>query len=137
MAISGPWELPRMSQDAKFDYRVALLPTMTQGSPRVSALGDMIRGLVGPLEAHHRVRILDEAVVEAVRLSARYIPSRQLPDKAVSLIDTACARVGMSQAAVGARVRAPRRWIGDHRGDGCHRCGGAVRIHHHLAVRRQ
>jgi multiple sugar transport system substrate-binding protein len=40
MAISGPWELPRMSQDAKFDYRVALLPTMTQGSPRVSALGE-------------------------------------------------------------------------------------------------
>jgi multiple sugar transport system substrate-binding protein len=40
MAISGPWELPRMSQDAKFDFRVALLPTMTQGSPRVSALGE-------------------------------------------------------------------------------------------------
>ena len=40
MAISGPWELPRMSQDAKFDYRVALLPTMTQGSPHVSALGE-------------------------------------------------------------------------------------------------
>ena len=46
------------------------------------------------------MRILDEAVSEAVRLSARYIPSRQLPDKAVSLIDTACSRVGMSQAAV-------------------------------------
>jgi multiple sugar transport system substrate-binding protein len=40
MAISGPWELPRMSQDAKFDFRVALLPTMTQGSPHVSALGE-------------------------------------------------------------------------------------------------
>ena len=46
------------------------------------------------------MRILDEAVSEAVRLSARYIPSRQLPDKAVSLIDTACARVSMSQAAM-------------------------------------
>jgi type VI secretion system protein VasG len=60
----------------------------------------MVRGLVDTLEKHHKVRILDEAVSEAVRLSARYIPSRQLPDKAVSLIDTACSRVGMSQAAV-------------------------------------
>ena len=60
----------------------------------------MVRGLVGTLEKHHNVRILDEAVSEAVRLSARYIPSRQLPDKAVSLIDTACARVSMSQAAM-------------------------------------
>src|SRR3954468_9813121 len=60
----------------------------------------MIRGLVSTLEKHHNVRIMDEAVSEAVRLSARYIPSRQLPDKAVSLIDTACARVSMSQAAI-------------------------------------
>jgi type VI secretion system protein VasG len=60
----------------------------------------MIRGLVATLEKHHNVRILDQAVSEAVRLSARYIPSRQLPDKAVSLIDTACARVSMSQAAI-------------------------------------
>jgi type VI secretion system protein VasG len=59
----------------------------------------MIRGLVGTLEKHHGVRILDEAVSEAVRLSARFIPARQLPDKAVSLIDTACARVSMSQSA--------------------------------------
>ena len=64
----------------------------------------MIRGLVATLEAHHKVRILDEAVTEAVRLSARFIPSRQLPDKAVSLIDTACARVGMSQASVPAPI---------------------------------
>src|ERR1700744_484054 len=60
----------------------------------------MIRGLVGTLEKHHNVRILDQAVSEAVRLSARYIPSRQLPDKAVSLIDTACARVAVSEAAI-------------------------------------
>ena len=60
----------------------------------------MVRGLVATLEKHHNVRILDEAVGEAVRLSARYIPARQLPDKAVSLIDTACSRVAMSQAAV-------------------------------------
>jgi type VI secretion system protein VasG len=57
------------------------------------------------------VRILDAAVSEAVRLSARYIPSRQLPDKAVSLIDTACARVAMSQAAVPAPIEDRERRI--------------------------
>ena len=71
----------------------------------------MVRGLVDTLEKHHKVRILDEAVSEAVRLSARYIPSRQLPDKAVSLIDTACARVGMSQAAVPPPVEDRQRRI--------------------------
>jgi type VI secretion system protein VasG len=59
----------------------------------------MVRGLVTPLEKHHRVQVLDEAVEAAVRLSHRYIPSRQLPDKAVSLLDTACARVAISQHA--------------------------------------
>jgi type VI secretion system protein VasG len=59
----------------------------------------MIRGLVSMLEKHHKVTILDEAVIDAVRLSTRYIPDRQLPDKAVSLIDTVCARVALSQAA--------------------------------------
>jgi type VI secretion system protein VasG len=59
----------------------------------------MLRGLVPMLEKHHKVRILDEAVVESVRLSTRYMPDRQLPDKAVSLIDTVCARVALSQSA--------------------------------------
>jgi ATP-dependent Clp protease ATP-binding subunit ClpA len=71
----------------------------------------MIRGLVGTLEEHHRVRILDEALAEAVRLSARYIPSRQLPDKAVSLIDTACARVAMSQSAIPAAIEDRQRQL--------------------------
>jgi type VI secretion system protein VasG len=71
----------------------------------------MIRGLVGTLEAHHKIRILDEAVIEAVRLSARFIPSRQLPDKAVSLIDTACARTAMSQAAIPAPIEDLQRRI--------------------------
>jgi type VI secretion system protein VasG len=71
----------------------------------------MIRGLVGTLEAHHKIRILDEALIEAVRLSARFIPSRQLPDKAVSLIDTACARAAMSQATVPAPVEDLQRRI--------------------------
>src|SRR5262249_30745835 len=72
----------------------------------------MIRGLVATLEHHHGVRILDEAVSEAVRLSARFIASRQLPDKAVSLIDTACARVAMSQASVPPAVEDRQRRIG-------------------------
>src|SRR6266404_6210004 len=59
----------------------------------------MIRGLAPVLEKHHRVNLLDEALEAAARLSHRYIPSRQLPDKAVSLIDTACARVAISQHA--------------------------------------
>ena len=72
--------------------------------PADSAAIDMMRGLVRTLEQHHKVRILGEAVVDSVRLSRRYIPSRQLPDKAVSLLDTACARVAMSQSAVPAEV---------------------------------
>ena len=80
--------------------------------PAEAMAAAMIRGLVSTLEKHHKVRILDEAVTEAVRLSARYIPSRQLPDKAISLIDTACARVAMSQASVPAPVEDRRRRIG-------------------------
>ncbi|MEP1901978.1 MAG: type VI secretion system ATPase TssH, partial [Ascidiaceihabitans sp.] len=64
----------------------------------------MMRGILGPMEKHHQVRISDEAIVAAVSLSARYIPSRQLPDKAVSLLDTACARVAVSQASTPARI---------------------------------
>ncbi|MDM4016145.1 type VI secretion system ATPase TssH [Roseiconus lacunae] len=60
---------------------------------------EMMRGLVGTLEKHHRVRIMNEAVVEAVKLSKRYISGRQLPDKAVSLLDTACARIQLSQSS--------------------------------------
>lgn len=58
---------------------------------------EMVRGLVGAFSAHHRVVVRDEAVRAAVLLSHRYIPSRQLPDKAISLLDTACARVALSQ----------------------------------------
>ncbi|MDR1967905.1 MAG: type VI secretion system ATPase TssH [Burkholderiaceae bacterium] len=56
----------------------------------------MLRGIAGPMEAHHKVLVLDEAIETAVKLSHRYIPARQLPDKAVSLLDTACARVSLS-----------------------------------------
>ncbi len=67
--------------------------------PAEAVAVEMIRGLTETLEKHHRVRILDEAIVDAVKLSSRYISGRQLPDKAVSLIDTTCARIGISQAA--------------------------------------
>jgi type VI secretion system protein VasG len=59
----------------------------------------MLRGVVDKLEAHHRVQVLDDALEAAVKLSHRYIPARQLPDKAVSLLDTACARVAIAQQA--------------------------------------
>lgn len=72
--------------------------------PEIATCSTMIRGLLGPMEAHHKVRISDEAVEAAVKLSARYLPARQLPDKAVSLLDTACARVAVSQSAVPARL---------------------------------
>ncbi|RWB59686.1 ATP-dependent Clp protease ATP-binding subunit [Mesorhizobium sp.] len=64
----------------------------------------MLRGVAGVLEQHHKVQILDEAIEAAVALSHRYIPARQLPDKAVSLLDTACARVAISQHATPAEV---------------------------------
>src|SRR5580658_5381234 len=71
----------------------------------------MLRGIVATLEKHHHVRILDQAVTEAVRLSKRYIPGRQLPDKGVSVLDTACARVAMSQTAVPPELEDCRRRI--------------------------
>ncbi|MHA6643537.1 type VI secretion system ATPase TssH [Mesorhizobium sp. A623] len=64
----------------------------------------MLRATAGVLEQHHQVQVLDEAIEAAVALSHRYIPARQLPDKAVSLLDTACARVAVSQHATPAEV---------------------------------
>ena len=71
----------------------------------------MIRGVASTLERHHQVQVLDEALEAAVRLSHRYIPARQLPDKAVSLLDTACARVAISQHAVPSQLEDCRRAI--------------------------
>jgi len=71
----------------------------------------MLRGVAAVLEKHHRVQLLDEAIEAAVRLSHRYIPSRQLPDKAVSLLDTACARVAVSQHATPPEVEDCQRRI--------------------------
>jgi type VI secretion system protein VasG len=72
--------------------------------PSEEASVRMCRGVAGVLEKHHKVEILDEAIEAAVALSHRYIPSRQLPDKAISLLDTVCARVAVSQHATPAEV---------------------------------
>lgn len=72
--------------------------------PSVERCCTMLRGILGPMESHHGVRISDGALVAAVKLSARYLPARQLPDKAVSLLDTACARVAISQSSTPARI---------------------------------
>jgi type VI secretion system protein VasG len=71
----------------------------------------MMRGLVESLENHHKVRILDEAVEDSVRLSHRYIAGRQLPDKSVSVLDTACAKVAIGQAATPAAIEDSQRRI--------------------------
>jgi type VI secretion system protein VasG len=72
---------------------------------------NMLRGLAETLQAHHGVLLLDEAITAAVSLSHRYIPARQLPDKAVALLDTACARVAISQHAVPPALEDARRRI--------------------------
>ncbi|HKS13145.1 MAG TPA: type VI secretion system ATPase TssH [Pseudomonas sp.] len=71
----------------------------------------MMRGVAATMEQHHQVQVLDEALEAAVKLSHRYIPARQLPDKSVSLLDTACARVAISLHAVPAEVDDSRRRI--------------------------
>ena len=78
---------------------------ITIDEPSVDRACYMLRGILGPMESHHNVRISDEAIVAAVNLSSRYIPSRQLPDKAVSLLDTACARVAISQSTTPASIQ--------------------------------
>jgi type VI secretion system protein VasG len=95
-------------KDAALTRRFQVVKVEEPSEPAAVA---MVRGLVGALEGHHKVRILDEAISAAVRLSARYIPGRQLPDKAVSLIDTACARVAMSQGAIPAAIEDRQRRI--------------------------
>src|SRR3989442_1362775 len=75
----------------------------------------MMRGLNAVLEKHHKVEILEEAVADAVKLSHRYITDRQLPDKCVSLLDTACAKVALGQSATPAALEDCRRQI-EHTG---------------------
>ena len=72
---------------------------------------DMLRGMVKTLEQHHGVEIVDDAVRDAVRLSHRYISGRQLPDKAISVLDTACARVAIGQSGVPPEIESLTREI--------------------------
>ena len=71
----------------------------------------MMRSMASVMEKHHKVQLLDEAIEASVKLSSRYIQGRQLPDKSVSLLDTACARVAISHHAVPAEVDDSRRRI--------------------------
>src|ERR1019366_3851458 len=73
----------------------------------------MLRGLVPVLEKHHGVRILDEGLVAAVKFSHRYLADRQLPDKAVSVLDTACARLALGQNATPPAIEDTIRQIDD------------------------
>jgi len=73
----------------------------------------MMRGVVPALEKHHNVRILDDGVAAAVRLSHRYLPDRQLPDKAVSVLDTACARLSLGQNATPPAIEDAKRQLDD------------------------
>ncbi|NUA30385.1 type VI secretion system ATPase TssH [Cupriavidus basilensis] len=97
-----------IEKDPALTRRFQVLQVMEPEEARAVA---MVRGLVAPFEAHHQVFIRDEAVRAAVKLSHRYIPSRQLPDKAISLLDTACARVALSLHAPPAEVEHLRQQL--------------------------
>jgi type VI secretion system protein VasG len=73
----------------------------------------MMRGIVPPLEKHHKVRILDEGLTAAVHLSHRFLAGRQLPDKAVSVLDTACARLALGQSSTPPAIEDCVRQIDD------------------------
>ena len=73
----------------------------------------MLRGIVPSLEKHHKVRIMDEGLTSAVRLSHRYLAGRQLPDKAVSILDTACARLALGQSATPPAIEDAGRQLDD------------------------
>ncbi len=73
----------------------------------------MMRGIVPSLEKHHKVRILDEGLHAAVKFSHRYLAGRQLPDKAVSILDTACARLALGQSATPPAIEAATRELDD------------------------
>ena len=95
-----------IEKDPALTRRFQVLQVM---EPAEESAVAMVRGLAGTFEAHHKVLIRDEAVRAAVKLSHRYIPSRQLPDKAISLLDTACARVALSLHAPPTAVELQRQ----------------------------
>jgi type VI secretion system protein VasG len=88
-------------KDAALARRFQVVKVEEPSEPLAAA---MLRGMVPLMERHFGIRILDVAVTEAVRLSHRYISGRQLPDKAISLLDTACAKVALGQSATPALI---------------------------------
>jgi type VI secretion system protein VasG len=81
--------------------------------PSEEVCSQMMRGIVPSLETHHNVRIMDDGLEAAVRLSHRYLPDRQLPDKAVSVLDTACARLALGQNTTPPQIEAAQRRLED------------------------
>jgi type VI secretion system protein VasG len=81
--------------------------------PSETQCDTMLRGIVAALEKHHDLRILDQAVTSTVRLSHRYLAGRQLPDKAVSVLDTACARLSLGQNTIPPPLEDATRRIDD------------------------
>ncbi|SFK93146.1 type VI secretion system ATPase TssH [Lysobacter sp. cf310] len=79
--------------------------------PSEALCAAMLRGMVPLMERHFGIRVLDEAITEAVRLSHRYISGRQLPDKAISVLDTACAKVALGQSATPAIIEETRKHL--------------------------
>ena len=88
-------------KDAALARRFQVVKVEEPSEPLAAA---MLRGMVPLMEKHFGIRVLDEAVTEAVRLSHRYISGRQLPDKAISVLDTACAKVELGQSATPALI---------------------------------
>jgi len=88
-------------KDAALARRFQVVKVEEPSEPLAAA---MLRGMSGLMEKHFNVRILDDAITEAVRLSHRYISGRQLPDKAISVLDTACAKVALAHSATPAAI---------------------------------
>jgi len=88
-------------KDAALARRFQVVKVEEPSEPLAAA---MLRGMVPLMEKHFGIRVLDEAITEAVRLSHRYISGRQLPDKAISVLDTACAKVALGQSATPALI---------------------------------
>ncbi len=97
-------------RDAALSRRFELVKVSEPDEPTACL---MLRAVVPALEAHHGVRVLDEAVTAAVALSKRYLPGRQLPDKAVGLLDTACTAVALSTSVEPPALQDCRRRIDD------------------------
>ena len=93
-------------KDAALARRFQVVKVDEPDEPLAAA---MLRGIVPLMEKHFGIRVLDEAITEAVRLSHRYISGRQLPDKAVGVLDTACARVALGQSATPAIIEDTRK----------------------------